>query len=133
MNKKQVVRLPLDSAIASILGNKNHEGYREINQNMKVSDLRKLLGLTGTPMIYNYMGGKTKTIEPDRAIVLLTKFNVLITDWATADELILEAGNAAISAQIAYEPIREVMEELLVAERQPDLKRAIRKIIAKYY
>ena len=129
-------RLPLDSAIASILGKKEHDGYRDIGQNMKVKDLRKILGLTATPMIYNYMSGKTKRIDPERALVVFETFGILIDDWLTSDELKIDATNSEISNQIASEPLREIMDDILEAERASTfdgMKRKLRLIIARYY
>jgi len=131
----QVIRLPLDGAIASILSKREHKGYREVGQNMTVKDLYKLLGLTGSPMLYNYMSGKTKAIEPERALVIFEKFGVLIDDWLTSDELIIDATNVEISKQIAQEPIKEVMEALMEVEQLHDteIRHGIRKLIARFY
>lgn len=134
-----VIRMSLAGAIASILGRKDHADYRNIKQSMKISDLYKLLGLTGSPMLYNYMGGKTKTIEAERAVVILDKFNVLVDLWLTEDELIDDAINAELSAQIAREPIKDIIEEIVEIEQSMRddnhmaTRRAMRKLIAKYY
>lgn len=131
-----VIRLPLDVAIASILGRKSHKGYRDIGHHMKVQDLYKLMGLTGSPMIYSYLGGNVKKIDPQRALVLLKKFNILVDFWLTPEDLMLDADNEVISEQIAYEPIREIIEEIVSIEtldNLQDIKRAIRQLIAKYY
>ena len=136
MDKVVVVRLSLPSAIASILGKREHEAYRDIGQLMNAKDLYKLMGLTGSPMLYNYMSGKTKTIEPERAIVLLDKFNVLIEDWLTAEELRGDVTNKELSLQIAREPVRQIMNELVEVEANEDiyaLRKGLRKLIAKYY
>lgn len=130
------MRLPLDHAIASILGRKDHEGYRDIGQQMKIHDLYKILGLTNSPMIYSYMSGKTKKIEPERAMVLYNKFDVLIDKWATPEELERDATNVELSNEIAKEPIKAIIEEIVEIENSEDIyaiRRGLRRLIARYY
>ena len=134
MNK--LIRLSIPAAVASVLGKKEHEDYRNIGQNMNVKDLYKLLGLTGSPMLYNYMSGKTKTIEPERALVFLDKFDILIDDWLEPEELRDDANNRELSAQIAREPIKGIIEEIVEIEANEDLyvlRKGLRKLIARYY
>lgn len=131
-----IMRMPLDGAIASILGRKDHDKYRDIGQQMKIQDLYKLLGLTNSPMLYNYMNGKTVKIEPERAKVILDKFSILIDTWLTEDELNTDAQNVELSNQIAREPIKDIIEEIVEIEANTELvpmKRALRKLIARYY
>ncbi len=133
---KLVTPLSLPSAIASILGKRDHDDYVNINQQMNIKDLYLLLGLTGSPMLYNYMSGKTKTIEPERALVLLDKFNILIKDWTSPEELREDASNKELSAQIAREPIRGIIKDIVEIEAQEDeyaVRKGLRKLIAKYY
>jgi len=135
-DKVTIIRLSLPAAIASVLGKREHEEFRDVGQLMNAKDLYKLLGLTGSPMLYNYMGGKTKKIEPERAIVLLDKFGILINDWLTDEELRGDVTNKELSLQIAREPIRQVMEELIEVEANEDvyaLRRGLRKLISRYY
>lgn len=130
------IRLPLDGAIASILGRKEHENYRDVGQMMKIHDLYKLLGLTNSPMLYHYMSGKTKKIEPERALILFNKFNILVDHWEDEDELERDANNSELSAQIAKEPIREIIEEIVEIEKHEDvyaIRRQLRQLIARYY
>jgi len=131
-----MIRMSLSGAIASILGKADHEEYRDVGQYMKVKDLQVLLGLTATPMLYNYLSGKTKTIEPERALVIFTTFDILIDHWLTSDELQIEATNREISAQIAREPIKEIINAIVEIEQAStfeDMKRELRKIIARWY
>ena len=133
---KVVIRLPLNVAITSLLGRVKDPIYRDIGQSFKVEDLYKLLGLKGSPMLYHYMSGKTDSIEPERALVIYKKFNILIDQWDDADELVREATNTELSKQIAREPMNKVMELLLEVEQMPSItsmKRGIRKILARYY
>jgi len=133
---KDIIRLSLPAAIASILGRKDHEEYRNIKQNMNIKDLYKLLGLTNSPMLYNYMSGKTKGIDSERALVLLDKFDILVTDWLTPEELREEATNTELSAQIAREPIKDIINEIVDIEANEDiysLRRGLRQLIARYY
>ena len=126
----------LSGAVASILGRKEHEGYREVGQNMKVQPLYKLLGLKGSPMLYHYMSGHTDTIEPERALVIYQKFDILIDLWLDIEELERDATNTEVSLQIAREPIREIIEEVVEVEQSTELetmRRGLRKLIAKYY
>ena len=131
-----VIRLSLPAAIASILGKKEHEEYRNVGQCMKIQDLYKLMGLSNSPMLYNYMSGKTAKIEPERAVVLLDKFNILIDNWLDADDLREEANNTELSLQIAREPIKGIIEEIVEIESNEDiyaLRKGLRKLIARYY
>ncbi len=133
-----MTRLPLSVAISSILGRKEDPGYRDIGHSMKVVDLRKLLGLTGSPMLYNYMNGTTEKIEPERALVMLYKFDVLVDQWLTIDELERDADNVELSLKVAREPIKEIIDELIdvddrCADNHAKLRRGVRKLIAKYY
>ena len=131
-----VVRLSLPASIASILGKRDHEGFRDVGQLMNAKDLYGLLGLTGSPMLYNYMSGKTKTIDAERAVVILDKFNILVEDWLTEEELRSDATNKELSAQIAREPIRKIIEEIVEVESNEDiyaLRKGLRKLIARYY
>jgi len=103
---------------------------------MNAKDLYGLLGLTGSPMLYNYMSGKTKTIDAERAVVILDKFNILVEDWLTEEELRSDATNKELSAQIAREPIRKIIEEIVEVESNEDiyaLRKGLRKLIARYY
>ncbi len=131
-----IIRLSLPAAIASILGKKDHEEYRNVGQCMKIQDLYKLMGLSNSPMLYNYMSGKTIKIEPERAVVLLDKFNILIDTWLDADDLREEANNTELSLQIAREPIKGIIEEVVEIESNEDiyaLRKGLRKLIARYY
>ena len=131
-----MIRLSLPAAVASVLGNKAHEDYRDIGQNMLAKDLYKLMGLTASPMLYNYMSGKTKKIDPERAMVLFDKFEVLVDQWLTSEELIDDATNRENSLQIAREPIRGIIEEIVEIEtiKEPyEMRRGLRKLIARYY
>ena len=133
---KELIRLSLPATIASVLGKRKHEDYRDIGQLMNAKDLYKLLGLTGSPMIYNYLSGKTKTIDPERAVVLLDKFNVLVDEWLTPEELRADATNKELSAQIAREPIKDIINSIVEIEANEDiyaLRKGLRKLIARYY
>ncbi len=130
------VRMCLAGAIASILGRRDHPEYREIGLHLKVQDLRKLLGLTGTPMIYSYLSYKTDKIDAERALVIYEKFNIIIDQWLTSDELKIEATNAELSKQIAKEPLKDILADVETAESKSTIegvKRELRKIIARYY
>ena len=136
-DKELIIRLPLDHAIASILGKKDHEGYRDIGQNMKNKDLYTILGVT-SPMLYHYLSGHTTKIEPERALVLLDKFDVLINDWQDRDDLERDATNAELSDAIAKAPTNEIMDKLVeldenASDNHQRLRRGVRKLIAKYY
>lgn len=131
-----IVRLSLPAAIASILGKRTHDDYRDVGQLMNAKDLYKLMGLTGSPMLYNYMNGKTKSIEPERAVVLLDKFDILVDEWLTPEELKGDVTNKELSLKIAREPVRQVMDELIEVEANEDiyaLRKGLRKLIARYY
>ena len=133
---REVISLSLPVAIASILGKRDFDGYVDVGQNMNIKDLYKLLGLTNSPMIYNYLNEKTKNIDPERALVLLDKFNILIDDWSAEHELRADATNAELSAQIAREPIKDIVEEIVAIEANEDIyaiRRGLRKLIARYY
>ncbi len=130
-----MIRLSLDVAITSLLGRKTDPIYREVGQNMKLKDLYTMLSVT-SPMIYHYMTGRTKRIEPERAIVILNKFDILIDEWSDKDELMQDATNAELSAQIAREPIVAIIDEIITLEAVTDvyrLRRGLRRLIAKYY
>ena len=131
-----MIRLPLDATITSLLGRKKDPIYRDVGHNFKVEDLYKLLGLKGSPMLYHYMSGKTENIEPERALVILEKFDILINQWEDVDDLRREATNTELSKQIAREPMTKVMEMLIEIETamsMTTMKRGIRKILARYY
>ena len=131
-----MIRLSLPATIASILGKTDHEEYRNVGQCMKVQDLYKTIGLTGSPMLYNYMSGKTEKIEPERALVILDKFNILVDLWLDEEELKEEASNTELSAQIAREPIKGIIEQIVEIESNEDiyaLRKGLRKLIARYY
>ena len=133
---KEIIRLSLPATIASVLGKRDHEEYRNVNQLMNTKDLYTLLGLTGSPMLYNYMSGKTKSIDPERAVVLLDKFNILVDDWLDETELREDATNKELSAQIAREPIKGIIEQIVEIESNEDiyqLRKGLRKLIARYY
>lgn len=136
MKNKEYIRLPLDSAITSLLGRKKDKLYRDTGYAFKVDTLYKLLGLKGSPMLYHYMSGKTEVIEPERALVIFEKFNILIDLWVDEDELRRDASNTEVSKQIAREPMKQVMEMLLEVESalsMTTMKRGIRKILVKFY
>ena len=131
-----LIRMPLGGAIASILGRKDHKGYRDVGQLMKIHDLYKMLGLTNSPMLYNYMSGKTKVIDPERALVILNKFNILIDKWKDTEELKRDAENTELSTQIAKEPIKDIIQEIVEIEANEDIyavRRGLRRLIARYY
>ncbi len=135
-NEPIVVRLPLAHAIASILGKRDHEGYRNVGQNMTTKQLYTLIGLTSSPMLYNYMSGKTKKIEPERALVIYEKFNIIIDDWLTVAELKEDCINKELSQQIAAQPIKGIIGEIVDIEKldsEAKRTRGLRKLIAKYY
>jgi hypothetical protein len=82
------------------------------------------------------MSGKTKKIEPERALILFNKFNILVDHWEDEDELERDANNSELSAQIAKEPIREIIEEIVEIEKHEDvyaIRRQLRQLIARYY
>ena len=136
MGGRPMIRLPLDVTITSLLGRKKDPIYRDIGQAFKVEDLYKMLGLKGSPMLYHYMSGKTLEIEPERAIVILEKFDILIDYWLDEEELRREAVNTELSKKIAREPMIKVMEALVEiesAKSMTTMKRGIRKILARYY
>ena len=130
------VRLTLSEAVTSLLGKKTHENYREGFPTLKAVDLYRTLGLTGSPMLYKYMDKEDITLEPERARVFYDKFEILISDWATPEELIEDCTNKELGAKIAYEPIKEIVESLVSVdsiEDESDFRRAIKVIIAKWY
>ena len=131
-----MVRLPLPATIASLMGKKDHEGYRNVGQFMTAKDLYTLIGLSASPMLYNYMSEKTKTIEPERALVIYEKFDILIDEWLTPEELREDCTNKEMSMKIAAQPIKEIIEEIVKVERlegESQMRRGLRKLIAKYY
>ena len=133
---KAIARLPLDVTTISILGRTKDPKYRDIGHNMKVDDLYKMLGLKGSPMLYHYMSGKTESIEPERAVVILDRFDILIDQWETEEELRREAVNTELSNQIAREPFIKLMDMLIKVEEAPSMttmKQGIRKILARFY
>ena len=130
-----MIRLSIADAVASMLGKKDHVGYRDLGVKMKVKPLASLLGVT-TPMLYNYMNNKTFKIEAERALVILNNFDVLINEWGSEVELRQDMKNEELGAKIAREPIKEIIEELVEIESLVELKdiqRAMRLLIAKYY
>ena len=131
-----MIRLPLNVAITSLLGRKTDPNYRDLGHNMKIKDLYTILGLKGSPMLYHYMEGRTQSIEPERAMVLMDKFGILVDEWEDRDELERDATNAELSAQIAREPIVAIIDEIVTLESVTDvyrLRRGLRRLIAKYY
>ena len=111
-------RLPLDVAITSLLGRKSDPLYREIGHSFKVEDLYKLLGLKGSPMLYHYMSGKTDKIEPERALVMYDKLNILIDQWDDPEELKNEAVNTEFSKMIAREPMKKVILRQFIRQKK---------------
>ena len=131
-----MIRLPLGVAIASLLNKKEFKGYRNVGHNLNAKELYTLMGLKASPMLYNYMSGKTKTIEPERAFVIYQKFDILIDDWLTPEELQQDVTNRELSVQIAAQPIREIIEGIVDVERldtEAKMRRGLRKLIARYY
>jgi len=132
-----MTKISLSGAVASILGKKDHEDYQEIGQLMGAKDLYTLIGLTGSPMLYNYMSGKTKNIEPERAKVFLDKFDLLIDLWDDPNTLRQDCTSTALSKQIAYEPIKGIIDYLVELEKEAEdnyeFRRGIRKLIVKHY
>lgn len=136
MEETTYIRTSLSGAIASILGRTDHEGYRNVGQSMDVKSLYKLLGLTSSPMIYNYLSGKTQTIVAERAVILYETFGLLVDYWLTPEDLYIEASNTAVSKKLAREPFKEILEEIIVIEREEDcyeMRRGLRKLIARHY
>ena len=130
------IKLSLPATIASILGKREHEDYVDVKQRMNIKDLYQLMGLSNSPMLYNYMSGKTEKIEPERALVILEKFNILVDLWLDEEELKEEASNTELSAQIAREPIKGIIEQIVEIESNEDiyaLRKGLRKLIARYY
>lgn len=131
-----MIKLSLPATIASILGKREHEDYQDVGHKMSVKDLYKLLGLTGSPMLYNYMSGKTKSIEAERAVVIHDKFGILVDHWNSAEELKQDATNTELSEQIAREPLKEIINDIVELEANEDvysLRKGLRRIIARYY
>ena len=131
-----MIRLPLPSAIASLLGKKEHTAYRDIGITVKAKDLYKMLGLTNSPMLYKYMEIEDLTIAPERALVFLDKFDILISDWVSEEELRNDCTNKERGKEIAYQPIKEIMENLVELDSYEDdtaLRRGLKKLIAKHY
>ena len=131
-----IMRLSLDVAITSLLGRKGDPLYRDIGHDMKVKTLYELLGLKGSPMLYKYMDGTTKKLEPERALIILDKFDILVDLWEDEEELRREAVNVGNSKEMAKQPFIEVMEDLIkleTAKSMTTMKRGIRRILAKYY
>ena len=132
---KQPVVIPLDGAIASILGRVNHPNYVDIGHSMKVQDLYQFLGLSNSPMLYHYMSGKTKKIEPDRAIIILKKFNILINLWEDVEELKKETSNIEVSSRLMRGPVDKILSELEQIEQMADfyeMKKGIKILIGRY-
>ena len=134
--KDSIIRLPLDTAIVSILGKKEDDRYREIGHFMPVKELYILMGLTSSPMLYNYMKGTSKRIEPERAWALYTHFNILIDEWLTPDELESDCTNREISLKVARRPIKDIIDEIVEIDSIEDerkMRRALKQLIARYY
>ena len=129
-----MIRLSLGGAIASILGKKEHIDYRDVGVKMKIKPFSSLIKVT-TPMLYNYMNGRTQTIEAERALVILEQFDILVDDWLNRLELEQDLKNEDLGEQIAREPTREIVESLVELEplEGEELKRAVRVLIAKHY
>ena len=137
MEPNQVISMELDSAIASILGRTNHPSYVKLKYTMKVQELYKLLGLSGSPMLYKYMSGQTKSIEPERALVLYDKMGILLSQWDDRESIEAQINSDTLGATIANEPIKKVVEELVEIEADNDtydtLRRGVRGLIFKHY
>jgi len=61
---------------------------------------------------------------------------MLIGDWSAEHKLREDANNAELSAQIAREPIKDIVEEIVAIEANEDIyaiRRGLRKLIARYY
>ncbi len=131
-----ITRLSLSQAVVSLLGKKTHSNYREGFPTMKAVDLYRALGLTGSPMLYKYADKDDITLEPERARVFLDKFDILISDWSTEEELINDCTNKEMGAKIAYQPIKDIVDGIVEAdgiEDDKEFRRAIKKVIARWY
>jgi len=132
----EMVRMPLDATIVSILGKKEDERYREIGHAMNIKELHNLMGLTASVMLYNYMNGKSTGIEPERAWAIYEHFNILIDDWLTPEELERDCTNKNMSQQIARRPIKDIIHAIVDIDGIEDerkMRRALKQLIAKYY
>ena len=128
--------MSLAGAVASLLGKKDHEDYRDVGVTLLAKDLYKLLGLTNSPMLYKYMSNKDSKIDPERAKVFLDKFDILIDIWLTPDELARDCTNAEAGRAIAYQPIKEIIEDIVEIDSIQDntqMRRQIKLLIAKWY
>jgi len=132
----EVRTMKLHHAMRSILGKKDENGYVDIGIQMGVNSLYKLLGLSSTPMLYNYANAKTLKIEPERALVILEKFDILIDLWSSEDALRADCTNRELGRKVAYAPIKEIIEDLLEVSKLGDCSeahKALLAVIGKHY
>ena len=131
-----MVTLSIRHAVVSLLGKREEPGYVDVGMHYPINELRKLIGLKATPMLYNYISGKTQEIEPERAKVFLEKFDILINQWNSPEELLADCVNNKRAMEIAYIPIEDIMKELVnisQIEHENKLRRSLLGLIAKYY
>ena len=128
--------LSVKTATRSLLGRKDKRDYVDVGIIMGTKELYKAIGLTDTPMLYNYEKGLTYKIEPERAMLFLEKFDILIDLWPTVDALRAECTNRRRGKELAYEPIKKIMAEIVKVsqiESCEDRQRGLLGLIAKYY
>ena len=126
----------LENYLGANAGNKAAPDFMDLGIEMKAVALYKTLGLTGSPMLYKYMDNEDITIDPERAKIFLDKFDVLINDWGTPEELLNDCNNRELGAKLAYEPIREIVDAIVDADSidgDKEFRRAIKVIIAKWF
>jgi len=131
-----MVRISLSGAVASLLGKTEHPNYTRVGKVMKAKDLYKMLGLTGSPMLYKYMSDDKVTIDPERAMVFYKRFDMLIDDWLTGEELGNDCKDVEAGRKIAYMPIKEIIDDIVeidAIEDDTDMRRSLKKLIAKWY
>ena len=128
--------LTLKEAVVSVLGKREDPSFTDVGLRVTIGELYKALGLSATPMLYNYISGKTKDIEPERALVFLEQYNILLKQWNSPDELRADCTNRELGKKIAYKPIEEIMNELVELSQMDDdrqMRRGLLGLIARNY
>lgn len=131
-----MIKLSVGGAIASLLGKTEHPDYQDVGYKLKVKELATVLGLTATPMLYHYMNGKTKTMEAERVLIIAKRFNILISDWGSIEEVEVDCASRDKASDMLKSTTNPILEEIIEIEKLQDLvdiKQALRRIIVRYY
>jgi hypothetical protein len=126
------IRMSLKEATCSLMRAWKGEGGRDIGVALSIKQFTDIFDVTN-PMIYAYRDERVTSVTAERALVFLDKFNILLDEYNSAEELrnLVKNANASITLG-GYDALKKEIYEAGQCTNFQDMKPIVLKAIARH-